>query len=87
MLIKLRLLGFFQMMLGTMYLDIELPEKSTAQDLWQILVRRYSQLQKEDMSKIAGMTVHGKYVQVENWPFVLLRNGDQVDLFTQMGGG
>ncbi|QRN86452.1 MoaD/ThiS family protein [Clostridia bacterium] len=87
MLIKLRLLGFFQMMLGTMYLDMELPEGSTAHDLWQNLVNRYVQLQKEDMSRIAGMSLNGEYKYVQDWPGVLLHDGDEVDLLTQMGGG
>lgn len=87
MLIKLRLLGFFQMMLGTMYLDMELPKGSTAYDLWQNLVSQYVQLQKEDMSRIAGMTLNGEYKYVQDWPNVLLNDGDKVDLLTQMGGG
>ena len=85
--IKLRLLGFFQMMLGTMYLDLDLPKGSTAQDLWQSLVNKYVQLQKEDMSRIAGMSLNGEYKSVQDWPDVVLHEGDEVDLLTQMGGG
>lgn len=87
MTIKLRLLGFFQMMIGTMHLEIELPAGSTAQDLWVALVHRYVQLQKEDMSKIAGMSLNGGYVHLQDWPSVQLCDGDEVDLLTQMGGG
>ena len=87
MLINLRLLGFFQMMLGTMYLKVELLPESTAYNLWQELVGRYVQLQKEDMSKIAGMSLNGEYKYVQDWPDVLLHDGDEVDLLTQMGGG
>ena len=75
------------MMIGTMYLSIDLPEGGSAQDLWSNIVAKYVQMQKEDMSKIAGMAVNGEYVYYEEWSNFLLHDGDEVDLLTQMGGG
>ena len=87
MVIKVRLLGFFQMMLGTMYLDMEIPAGESIRYLWESIVDKYVQLQKEDMSRIAGISVNGEYIHQKNWNSFLLKKGDMVDLLTQMGGG
>jgi len=83
----MRLLGFFQMMLGTMYTTVRIEEPATLEDLWDHLVASYPQLQEEDMSRIAGMAVNGCFAGRNTWKTVDLSPEDRVDLLSQMGGG
>ena len=85
--VRVRLLGFYQMMLGRMYENIELEEKSNLEDLWNHFQSSYVQLQSEDMKRIAGMSVNGTYVPRKNWRSFILYEGDKVDLLSQMAGG
>jgi len=87
MVIHLRLLGFFQMMLGRMYDTVQLEEPATLEDLWNHLVSAHPQLQEEDMSRIAGMAVNGCFAGRSTWKTVPLSPEDRVDLLSQMGGG
>lgn len=85
--IRIRLLGFFQMMLGTMYLECQLEEGATAQDLWQHLADRYGQLRDPEMRSVAGIRVDGTHYPARQWESVRLHPGSEVDLLTRMGGG
>ena len=85
--VRVRLLGFYQMMLGRMYENIELEEKSNLEDLWNHFQSSYVQLQSEDMKRIAGMSVNGTYVRRKKWKSFTLQQGDKVDLLSQMAGG
>lgn len=85
--ISVRLLGFYQMMLGRMYEDIRLDPGANLEDLWNYFQDRYVQLQSEDMKRIAGMSVNRIYVRRKNWISATLKEGDKVDLFSQMAGG
>jgi molybdopterin converting factor small subunit len=87
MTINLRLLGYYQLITGTLYLKPELPEDSTLEDLWSFLVKRYRQLESDDMKSIAGMTVNGTYVNRKDWADYIPKDNDSIDLISQMAGG
>lgn len=87
MTIKLRLLGYYQLIIGTMIMDMILPENSSLEDLWQSLVSRCRQLESEDMKSIAGMTVNGVYINRKDWSTTVLVPNSAVDLVSQMAGG
>ncbi len=85
--IRVRLLGFFQMMLGTVYLECRLEEGATAQDLWRHLEGRFEQLRDPEMRSVAGIRVNGTHYPARQWESVPLHSGSEVDLLTRMGGG
>ena len=87
MVVNVRLLGFFQMMLGRMYLEVSLDSDSTLEDLWNHFVATYPQFEEDDLRRIAGASLNGVYAPSEQWDTAKLSDGDQVDLLTQMGGG
>lgn len=75
------------MMLGKMYENVELTAPANLEDLWNYFVANYKQMQGEDLRAIAGMSVNGVYVGVENWQDYQLKDKDEVNLLSQMGGG
>ena len=85
--VRVRLFGFYQMALGKMYDTIELEEEANLEDLWNHFRDAYVQLKSEDMKRIAGMAVNGRYVNRRLWSTYILREGDRVDLLSQMAGG
>lgn len=85
--IRVRLLGFYQMMLGKMYEEVELLPGANLEDLWIHFKSTYRQLQDEDMKAIAGMSVNGRYIKRDRWTGYSVKAGDRVDLLSQMGGG
>ncbi len=87
MVVNVRLLGFFQMMLGRMYLEVSLDSNATMEDLWHFFEAAYPQFAKDDLRRIAGASVNAVYAPSEEWATTALSDGDQVDLLTQMGGG
>ncbi|MBI9104520.1 MAG: MoaD/ThiS family protein [Spirochaetales bacterium] len=87
MTIKIQLFGYYQMMLGRMYLEITLTEPSSLEDLWQHMVSSHRQLKSPDMKAIAGMAVNGRYIKREDWSRFQLTDMDKIDLASQMAGG
>ena len=85
--VHVRLLGFYQMMLGRMYEDIQLRKGASLDELWNYFQSSYVQLQSEDMKRIAGMSVNKTYIPRKNWRSFVLQEGDKVDLLSQMAGG
>lgn len=87
MLIHVRLLGFYQMMLGRMYQDVNLAGGANLEELWNYFQRSYAQLHEKEMKNIAGMAVNGVYVPRTEWKRHTLSDEDRVDLISQMAGG
>ncbi len=87
MTIKLDLLGYFQMMLGTMHTTLSLPAAATVDDLWEHLVSSHIQLQGDNFRAAAGITVNGTFVHRDSWDRWGLHEGDYVILVSQMAGG
>ena len=87
MTIKLDLLGYFQMMLGTMHSTLSLPAAATVEDLWQQLESSHIQLQGDNFRAAAGISVNGTYIHRESWDAWSLHDGDYVILVSQMAGG
>lgn len=87
MTINLRLLGYYQLITGTLYLKPELPDGSTLEELWELLVSRYRQLESKDMKSIAAMTVNGVYVHRDDWCDYNPNDNDDIYLISQMAGG
>ena len=85
--IQVRLLGFYQMMLGRMYEDVRLEAGANLENLWAYFRDNYPQMQPADMKRIAGMSVNGTYIQRKKWSTVTLSEDDKVDLLSQMAGG
>jgi thiamine biosynthesis protein ThiS len=87
MTINLRLLGYYQLIIGTMYMEVDLPVQSSLEDLWDYLVSGYRQMQSKDMKMIAGITVNKEFISRGDWHSKILIHGDRVDLVSQMAGG
>ena len=85
--VHVRLLGFYQMMLGKMYEDVTLEEGSNLDDLWNHFRNSYVQLRDSDMKSIAGMSVNGIYVPRDKWSNFIIGDDSDIDLISQMAGG
>jgi sulfur carrier protein ThiS len=87
--VHLHILGYFQMILGSMDQEVTLPAGSSAADLWDHLTAAYRQLQNrlDALQSAAGITVNHLYIPQERWGQTLLSDGDRVVLVSQMGGG
>ena len=85
--VQVRLLGFYQMILGKMYEEVTLQEGATLETLWTHFQEKHPQLRREDMKWIAGMSVNGTYIHREQWETRYLSDDDKVDLISQMAGG
>ncbi len=79
--VKVRFFALARQTAGEREMEVELEEDSTAQDLWDVLLKRFPGL--SPMSGVLKLAVNWNYVQ----PDAVLRDGDEVAVIPPVSGG